>query len=625
MATLDDLKQRIKDTPIHHIMSHFINVIPKGAAFTALCPFHDDHNPSLHINPTRNSFKCFVDNIGGDAITFVMHYKNLNFVEAMQEICKVMGWPYDEYAQKREVSPKEAMARKVLDAATKLYLKAAWDKENTVFLDFLKQRQLSHEVARTYQLGFAPGNNSLSGYLGSLKKEEERTLALKTAMELGLIRQDTYREGATYDTFRDRIVFPLWNPFGNVMGFTTRATRPEQKAKYMNSPESFMFKKNQLLYGLHLAKPFIKSRDQVLLVEGNMDQIALFKHGFEQTVAIMGIAMSEPAIDRLCDMTRHFVLVFDGDAAGLDVTRRVNQSLLKRGITPLFIPLTGEHKDPDDFLKAHGALAFQRQLDEARPFVDWELEEALPKRKLDEMNEKLEALEDAFKLVAPLGIGLQASERLVLQARKLGLQSSAEEITSSYKAYLQRQRDGAPAKAAREAASTSLAKAKNDEAREQKRLDTPIQFTRGERRLLQEIVQHPECLTHAKFAELLDFVDSHEVKTYVSKLKRLVLEIDDSEYLDFAQNLLNADEHSLELREAVGFALEKFDPRSELNEKVIEKLLGDLKRKLQEDQLKTQQDELKRRQEECTDPHEQSLLLSQLLEVKQQLSQMKKT
>lgn len=620
MATLDDLKQRIKDTPIQHVMSHYIHVIPKGAAFTALCPFHDDHNPSLHINPARNSFKCFVDNIGGDAITFVMHYKNLNFIEALQEICRVMGWPYDEYVQKKEVSPREAMAKKILDATTKVYMKAAWQEGNHVFRDFLEKRKLSPEIAKTYQLGFAPGNNAISSYLNTIKNQQERELAIQTAIELDLIKVDSYREGQTYDKFRDRIVFPLWNPFGSVMGFTSRATRPEQKAKYMNSTDSFMFKKNQLLYGLHLAKPFIKTRDQVLLCEGNMDQIALFKNGFEQSVAIMGTALGEWAVDRLSDLTRHFVLVLDHDQPGQDAALRANKLCLKKGITPRYIRLSDECPDPDDFLKKNGALAFQKLLDEARPYIDWQLEQALPKKSLQSAEEKLLALEAAFEIVADLGDNLLATERVVVQAKKLGLQSSPEEITKSYKEYCKRDRQNRPQELESYKAQQSRVAKEPMVFFEQKR-----EFTRSEKRYLQEIVQHPECLASPKMSELLDFIESHEVKTYVSKLKRLMLEIEDSEYSDFAQSLLNSEEFSLELRQLVGFALDKFDSRSTLNEKVIEKLLSDLKRKLEEDQLKSRRDELKRRQEECTDPAEQTQLLALLHETQKQLSQIKKS
>lgn len=618
MATLDDLKQRIKDTPIQHILSQFINVISKGSAFTAICPFHDDHNPSLHINPTRNSFKCFVDNIGGDAITFVMQYKSMNFLEAMQEICRVMGWSYDEYVQRKDASPQDAMARKILDSVTKLYQKAAWSEGNKVFRDFLQSRKLSEEIAKTYHLGFAPGNNAVSHYLKSIKDKKDRDFAVETAIKIGLILPDKHRQGETYDKFRNRIVFPLWNPFGQVMGYTTRATLETQKAKYMNSPESFIFKKGQLLYGLHLAKSFIKSRDQVLLCEGNMDQIALYKNGFEHSVAIMGTAMSEPAIDRLADMTRNFILVFDNDNAGREVTRRVNLSCLKRGFTPKAIRLNDQEKDPDDFLKAHGALAFQKLIDEARPYIDWELEEALPKSSLNDTAERIAHLEQAFEIVGPLGQGLMASERLVQHAKRLGLQSSADEILSTYKSYLQKN----PSER-KEARSPQVHPPQLDEPKDQKVLHVPPSLSRSEKRLLQEIVQHPECLTHKGMAELLDFVDSNEVKTYVSKLKRLVLEIDETEFVDFAQGLLNTEEHMLELRVVVGFALEKYDPRSQLNEQVIGKLLSDLKRKLEEDQLKTLRDELKRRQEECTDPQEKAVLVTQLLEAKKQLNQLK--
>jgi DNA primase len=624
MATLDDLKQRIKDTPIQHILSHYINVIPKGSAFTAICPFHDDHNPSLHINPSRNSFKCFVDNIGGDAITFVMSYKNLNFVEALQEICRVQGWAYDDYVQRKEVSPLEAMARRILDLANKLYQKTAWTPGTPHFPDFLKSRGLSEEAAKVFQLGFAPPGNALSRYLTSIKDDKEREFAIDTAKKIQIIADNKYREGETYDLFNNRITFPIWNAFGHVVGFTSRATLPEQKPKYLNSKESFVFKKGQLLYGFHLAKPSIKSLNQVILCEGNMDMIALYNHGFEHSVAIMGTAMSDQALDRLTDMTQNIYMVFDSDQAGVLVTKKVNQACLARGLTPRQIRLPDEFKDPDEFLTTHGALAFQKLIDEARPYVDWELEESLPKTTISDTTQKIAYLEQAFEIIAPLGTGLHVSERLVNHAKRLGLQSSSEEISASYKKFCAHKESASYKRAQVRVHDSGEQNGEQDE-KDQKVLTRSQGLSRSERRLVQELVQHPECLTHSKMAELLDFIEADEVKTYVSKLKRLVLEIEETEFSDFAQNLLNSEEFGAELREVVGYALEKHDVRSQLNDQVVEKLLSDLKRKLREDQLKTQRDETKRRLEECTEPQERTRLMSQLLEVQKQLNDRKKS
>lgn len=621
MSSLDDLKQRIKETPINLILSNYIHVIARGSTFTALCPFHNDHNPSLQINNSKNLFRCYVDNIGGDAITFVMRFKNMNFIEAMQDICTVMGWQYDQYVQHREVSPKENMARKILDSTTKLYQKAAQSGKFPPFQEFVKNRELNEKIVKLYDLGFAPGNNAISVYLGSLKEEKERGFAISTAIELGLIRKDTYREGETYDTFRDRIVFPIWDHFGKVMGYTTRATRPEQKAKYMNSPESFVFKKGQILYGFHLAKQEMKNRDAVILCEGNMDQIALFQNGFENSVAIMGVALSENGLKRLADLSKNLFLALDNDEGGFKAAERINRQCLEQGLIARYVRFPADSKDPDEFLKAHGALAFQRLLDESLPFLDFQLEKVFPAKTPETTQDKISTLELAMELVAPLGKTLYATERLVTFARRLGLQSGADEISGTYHQYLERK----PLRAISFEATKKIEDKKTQklEPKSPQAVVVNHLLNRSERRLLQEIVQHPECLEHEAMTELLDFVESAEVKRYVSKLRSLVLEVDETEYFSFASNLLNTEDYSLDLREVIGLALEKFDAKTTLNKKVIEKMLGDLKRKLREDQLKMQRDELKGRQQECTDSKELEFLMAQYMKIQQELNQIK--
>lgn len=627
---IEDLKTRIKDTPINHIIGAYIPVEKKGAGFVAQCPFHDDSNPSLQINPTRGMFKCFVDDIGGDAITFVMEFKKLEFMDALRDICQVMGWNFDDYDDKRPKSPREEMAKKILQKVTLLYERSA--QSSKVFEEFKQNRGISDDIAKAYHLGFAPGNNAVTRYLNSIPEQKERDFALKIAQEIGLIKEDKYRgPGSHYDTFRERIVFPIWDHFGHVNGYTTRATMDSQKAKYMNSVDSFVFHKTNILYGFHLAKPFIKERNLVLLCEGNMDQLALYKNGFEHNVAVMGVALGESSLQRLIHLTKNVVLALDTDQGGRKAAERMNQQLLEEGIVARFIEFT-PHKDPDDFLKAEGRLALAKRLEEAKSFIDIRLDELIPGTLPETPEAKMAILERAFEMLAPLGESISATERIAALSKRLGIRTEISVLLKSYTKYLEdakKQKLKRPTPIEKSLETTDVPEnrqflsSKSDKSQE----ITPSTKKIGpvERRLIKEILRHPEYLIHDKIAGLLDFMGSDEVKKYVLRLKNLVYEVDDSEFPKFALRELDAPEYSLEIRELVGSAVYELGPAATLNENVIDRMLDDLKRKLEEDQLKNKRDELKKLQEECTTLEEQHTFSGQIANLNKQINNLRRT
>lgn len=627
---IEDLKIRIKDTPINHIIGGYIPVEKKGSGFVAQCPFHDDSNPSLQINPGRGMFKCFVDDIGGDAITFVMEFKKLEFMDALRDICQVMGWNFDDYDDKRPKSPREEMAKKILQKVTLLYQKSA--QSSKVFENFKKDRAINDEIAKSYHLGFAPGNNAVTSYLGSIPDQKERGFALKIAREIGLIKEDKYKgPGHHYDTFRERIVFPIWDHFGHVNGYTTRATKDSQKAKYMNSIDSFAFHKTNILYGFHLAKPYIKERDQVLLCEGNMDQLALYKNGFEHNVAVMGVALGENSLQRLVHLTKNIVLALDTDQGGRLAAERMNQQLLEEGVVPRFIEFT-PHKDPDDFLKAEGRLALAKRIEESKSFIDVRLDELIPGTLPETPEAKMAILEKGFEMLAPLKETISATERIAALSKRLGMKTEISVLLKSYTKFLEDSKKQKFTKARPPEKATAGPPTPENRQFISSNADTPqetILATKKigpvERRLLKEVLRHPEYLIHDKITGLLDFVGSDEVKKYVLRLKNLVYEVDDSEFSKFALRELDAPEYSLEIRELVGSVAYELGPVATLNENVIDRMLDDLKRKLEEDQLKNQRDELKRLQEECTTLEQQHIYSEQIAHLNKQINNLRRT
>jgi len=639
--SLDELKLKIKEEiPISSVIGHYVSLKRSGTALLGVCPFHNDSKPSMNVNDSRKMFKCFACGAGGDAITFVQKISNVDFVEALKEICQKTGINFESYQEQKKSNPKFDMGRKILTKAAQLYRKTAATHKFAPYDDFIKKRGLNEEIAATYTLGFAQNKSSLYEYLKSIPDEKERAFAIATAEELGLIKRDKHNSEAHYDTFRDRIIFPIWDQFGQVIGFTSRAIRDDQKAKYMNSAESFLFKKNELLYGFHLAKNAIREKDAVILVEGNMDQIALYNNGFHNTVACMGTAITMFHIERLASMTKNVYLGLDSDAAGFKAMERANSMLAEKGIVAKYIEFSPQ-KDPDEFVKAQGVLAMQEKIDNAVPAFDVLLNKILPEKLPEVLDRKLELLNKAFEVIAPLKSHLSATERVVAFAKRLGLRSEPSQIVKNYQDFLtaieakEKNQARFQPKPKIEIEEPSLENFENIEGENalvefsEHKLQShspsePHQkLTKTEKLVVQELVQLPALFSESALADLLDLVTSDEVKKYIVKIKKIILEIDESEYASVILNLTSGPDYSADLKAAASSALFNYRIK-ELDAKTKSRILSDLKTKLQMEQLKHKKEELKKLQQICETDEEMTKILQQLSEIEKNLQALKK-
>ena len=597
--SLDELKVKIKEEiPISSVIGNYLSIKKSGSSLISLCPFHSDSKPSMHINDSKKMYKCFACDAAGDAIGFVMKYRNLDFIEALKEICQKQGINFDSYQEEKKTNPKLEMARKILSKTAQLYRKTATTHKFQPYDDFIKKRGLNEEIATTYNLGFAQAKNSLCDYLGSIPTESERTFALSIAHELGLIKTDRHNPNAHYDTFRERIIFPIWDQSGLVIGFTSRAIRDDQKAKYMNSVDSFVFNKRNILYGLHLAKNAIREKDAVILVEGNMDQIALYNNGFQNAVAVMGVALGAPSLERLLTLTKNVYLALDSDGAGFSAMERINRQLAEKGVVAKYIEFSPQ-KDPDEFLVIRGPLALQEKIDKAVPAFDVLMDKIVPEKLPEVLDRKLEILNRAFELISPLGSHLAATERVVSFAKRLGLKSEASQIVKNYDEFIEKiaakEKMAERFRGKNPATDKSFNEQNEVEADHEMDLnslhlsETDLEnaasivvkksLSKTEKLLVQELVQLPALFSEDSMLLLLDLVTSDEVKKYIGKVRKVVLEIDESEYASVISNLTTGADYSQELREAVSSALYKYKIR-ELDLKTKSKIIQDLKTKL---------------------------------------------
>lgn len=613
--SLTDLKEQIKQIAISDIIGRYLTVTRRGSQLISLCPFHNDSKPSLNISDQKGLFRCFACQTGGDGITFVQKYKNLEFKDALVEIAEAFGLEIPVFGGEKKADPKRDMAFKVMNAATKLYRKVATAGGCAPYQEFLTLRQLDEAVAKQFQIGFAPLNSVFSSYLETLP-EGDKELAIQVATEIGLIKN--YR-GANQDIFRGRIIFPIFDRMGKAVALGGRNMGEAFGPKYLNSKDSFIFSKKKVLYGLNFAKSYIRQRDQILIVEGYLDLIKLHQFGFEQTVAVMGVGLSDGQCNFLKSQTQNIFLALDSDDAGWRAMERINQQFMQRSILPRLVDFC-PHKDPDEFIVKEGQLALSERIEQAKSFTDQQVEQILKEclEKNADFDEKIGVLNSVFALLEPLGENLGAVERAISSAKRLGLSAGPSEIVQAYKKFIVSQQKKGP---------KALQKTKAQVAPEQKTVIEPAhprptstKLTKLERLFVQEMVSHPECASSDEVEEILDLVGQNEVQKLVRWLRDIYYDIEDSQYIQIVNAHIAEAEYELEIRELVGSSLFRFNGEA-LEDKVRDKLLFDIKNRFIQDKLKRLRSSLRLKYQ--SDPNKLNESLSELHSIENKIQKIK--
>ena len=356
---------RIKDTSVEAVKAaaNIVDLVEGrtrlrkvGARYTGLCPFHQEKTPSFSVSPDRGTYHCFGCGVGGDAISFVRETESLDFVGAIEWLADRFHVPL-EY---EESSPEADAQRKrkerlyaLLDQAALFYERTLWTDSGKAVQEYLASRGLKEEVCREFRLGLSPSGSTLT------KKAREKGFSQEELAAGGLVSQ---RGG---DYFQRRLMFPLTDARGRVIAFQARKLHEDDplRGKYVNSPESELFHKSNVLYGLHLARPAITKEDRAIVVEGNTDVIALRQAELQPVVASMGTALTERQLTELSRLTRRLFLCFDSDSAGEDATLRGMELALAQGFNIRVVALP-KGKDPAD-----DPGGFEERLDSAEPYA----------------------------------------------------------------------------------------------------------------------------------------------------------------------------------------------------------------------------------------------------------------
>ncbi len=386
---LEEIKSRVD---IVDFISSYVHLKKAGLNWKGVCPFHSEKTPSFMVSPSKQIFHCFGCSAGGDVIAFASKYENITFNEALTLLAKRAGIPLDRGKPASRAYEKQERIRDALRNAAEFY--AGKLRESDTALEYVRRRGVSDASLEQFRIGYAP-----QGWDNLLRHLRKAGFGDDIIREAGLAV--TGAKGL-YDMFRNRIMFPIAGTGGAVLAFGGRAM-DDATPKYINSPETAVFKKSDTLFGLHTAKEAIRREDRVVIVEGYMDVIICHQYGFPNAVAPLGTALTAGQIQKLRTMTGNALLVFDGDDAGKAAARRVLPIVSGRNFRTRVLMLPSD-EDPDSFLRKQGKDAFARLLKGAGSMVGFLLSAS--------RGGKAETVREALGVLAVMDDALLADELL---------------------------------------------------------------------------------------------------------------------------------------------------------------------------------------------------------------------
>ncbi len=396
-AFLDELIAR---NPIEDVVSQYVNLKRSGSNLFGLCPFHGEKTPSFSVSPDKGIYYCFGCHKGGSVINFEMEIEGLSYPDAVRALAKRAGLevPEDEQYQSRYRQQERLWA--LHKEAARFFHSRLYAPIGANALQYATGRGMPKSILTKFGIGYAPDSwTDLVDYLRSKNytDQELRDSGLVTVSQ---------KNGNLFDRFRDRLMFPIIDVRGNVIGFGGRIMNSSDKsaAKYLNSPETLIFNKRKNLFALNLAK---KSKlGYLILVEGYMDAIALHQYGFDCAVASLGTALTEDGANLLSRYTEQVVLIYDGDEAGQNATQRAIPILEKAGLQVKVLKMR-DAKDPDEYLKKFGADRFRILLEESANRVEYQLNAILKKYDLRDDEQKVQYLQESAGLIGSLSSAVQ--------------------------------------------------------------------------------------------------------------------------------------------------------------------------------------------------------------------------
>jgi len=359
---IEEIKRRLS---IVDLIGTYISLKRSGRTYTGLCPFHDDKNPSMQVNEEKGLYHCFSCGAGGDIFSFLVNYRNLTFREALEELAQKLNITLSTDKKSKQKSSNRSNLLKVNNLAISFFHQNLLkNKVSKSARDYLARRGINSDIAKEFKLGYVS-----EGWDNLLKIFKGKNVPFQIATETGLlVRKDGRDE--YYDRFRHRIMFPIIDVNGDVIGFGGRVLDENDKPKYLNSPESALYKKRSSFYGLYNSIEHIKKTGRAILVEGYMDFLSLYSGGIKNVVATLGTSFSTDHARILKRYTKNVVILYDGDGSGVKAALRTGEILLQTGINPKMVMLP-DGTDPDRFIIDNGPARLGSLIDESEELVEY--------------------------------------------------------------------------------------------------------------------------------------------------------------------------------------------------------------------------------------------------------------
>lgn len=347
------------------VISGYLPIEQRGKNYFAICPFHDDHNPSMSISPEKQIYTCFVCGASGNVFNFVMNYEKISFVEAVAKVASIAGINLSIKAPHKSRNKDDTYSKfyGMYELANKYYQNNIKTLYGKTAISYLKKRNIDESVIKEFEIGLSLNDNNVTKLLKNKGFNEDDLI------DIGICGK---KDDFVYDVFRNRIMFPIHDSDNKVVGFSGRIYNGESESKYVNSKESVIFKKGKILYNYSRALNEAREKKQIIIVEGFMDVIRLYTIGIKNVVATMGTAITKEHADLIRRLSKNVILCFDGDSAGQKATISALQMLENIGLEPKIVRLEDD-LDPDDYIVKKGKEKFQNHLINAMSSLQFKL------------------------------------------------------------------------------------------------------------------------------------------------------------------------------------------------------------------------------------------------------------
>ena len=489
----EKISEILNTSDIVDVISESVILKKSGRNFFGLCPFHSEKTPSFSVNAAKQIFYCFGCSAGGNVLSYMMKYHGISFPEAAKMLARkyniVIETKEIDPAKKRELHLKESLFRlnKTVMGVYFDELKNSYQGETA--RKYLRQRGISDDMIQQFRLGFSP-----EGWETIVKVLKEQSISKNIAVQSGLILERKQKNGF-YDRFRNRIMFPIFDINMQVAGFGGRVM-DDAMPKYMNSPETPVYNKSRILYGLHAAKQYCRQQGFVYIVEGYFDFLSLYQHGIKNTVASLGTALTSNHVRILKGYASRMILVFDSDAAGISAAKRSIKIFMKEGVDTRILVLP-EGNDPDSYVVKHGQDAFNELASNAKTIMQFLLQVSIDThglsvegriRILDDMKQQLILIQDSA-------------------LRSLYIKELAETLNIDEKAVLEKVRE-----------NYLVHPAKRSFLKGEEKNKDKLESDRREEQMISMMLNFPEIIDEIKRRDVLDYFYSEKLKRIAKKI-----------------------------------------------------------------------------------------------------------